>query len=321
VLSLGNASRAEIASQLALVAFVVTRVLPAFNRLAMQAPTLTRGVPYVQSIFKLVDALDAVGSRDAAVEGRELSKDWRLLRLDRVCFQYPGAAKLSLIDVELSLDRGGFYGFIGQSGAGKTTLANLLLGLIDSTAGAVRVDEIPLPLLSRTSWQKSFGYVPQDPFILDGTVRENITFGQPASDDEIWRALRLARLRDVVERLDGKLDARVGENGRQLSGGQVQRLAIARALLRAPDVLFLDEATSALDTLTEAELLGTLSELRGQTTIIMITHRMHALRDCDNIFVLENGRLIAKGTYDELEKNSRQFCELATIDVPALQGG
>jgi ABC-type multidrug transport system fused ATPase/permease subunit len=226
-----------------------------------------------------------------------------------------------LIDVELSLNRGGFYGFIGQSGAGKTTLANLLLGLIDPTAGAVRVDEIPLPLLSRTSWQKSFGYVPQDPFILDGTVRENITFGQPASDDEIWRALRLARLRDVVERLDGKLDARVGENGRQLSGGQVQRLAIARALLRAPDVLFLDEATSALDTLTEAELLGTLSELRGQTTIIMITHRMHALRDCDNIFVLENGRLIAKGTYDELEKNSRQFCELATIDVPALQGG
>ena len=242
-----------------------------------------------------------------------------MVRFENVSFTYPSANKPSLQDANLELRRGGFYGFVGQSGAGKSTLANLLLGLIDPTTGAVSVDGTTLRELSRSGWQRRFGYVPQDPYVLDDTVRENITFGVAADDEKVWEALRRARLADVVGKLDGGLDARVGERGRQLSGGQLQRLAIARALFGSPDILFLDEATSALDGITETELLGALNELRGNTMIIMITHRLHSLRKCDGIFLLENGVIVANGTYEELEQKSKPFRALRAINTAALE--
>lgn len=320
VLFLNNASRAEIAGQLALIGFVVTRVLPAFNRLANQVPTMTRAAPYVQAIFRLFDQLDRLTPPEQGADAaRPVVPDWRAVQFDNVSFSYSSAKKPSLQGANLELKRGGFYGFVGQSGAGKTTLANLLLGLLDPTTGAVSVDGTPLRELSRRGWQRRFGYVPQDPYVLDDTVRENITFGVAADDEKVWEALRRARLADVIEKLDGGLDARVGERGRQLSGGQVQRLAIARALFGSPDILFLDEATSALDGITEAELLGALNDLRGGTMIIMITHRLHSLRTCDGIFVLENGAIIANGTYDELEQKSKPFRDLTAISAAALE--
>jgi len=319
VLFLSNTSRAEIAGQLALIGFVITRVLPALNRLAIQLPNMTRAAPYVHSIFRLFDELKRTTSERQAAGGARVPSDWRTLVFDHASFLYPGTKRFSLRNADLTIDRPGFYGFVGQSGAGKTTLANLLLGLIDPTNGVVRLDGRPLPEFSRSDWQRRFGYVPQDAFILDDTVRENITFGVVADDAAIWTALSRAQLAEVIKKLDGGLDAQVGEGGRQLSAGQVQRLAIARALIRQPDILFLDEATSALDTVTEGEVLSALHELRGTTMIIMITHRVHSLRGCDKIFVLEQGALVAEGTYDELEKSSRHFCELTTIGLPALQ--
>jgi ATP-binding cassette, subfamily B, bacterial PglK len=315
VLSLSDASRAEIAGQLALIGFVVTRVLPAFNRLANQVPNVTRSVPYVQSIFRLFDSFDGAAPERLSKDAKAIEPGWRTLRLENVSFRYPGAGRPSLRNSDIVLERAGFYGFVGQSGAGKTTLANILLGLIDPTSGAVFIDETPLPALSKSDWQQRFGYVPQDPFILDGSVRENVTFGCQAEDQEIWRALQRARLADVIENLDGKLDAQVGERGKQLSGGQVQRLAIARALLHSPDILFLDEATNSLDTVTEGELLRALNELSHNVMIIMITHRIQSLRLCDRIFLLEDGAIVARGSYQELESASFQFRDLAASDA------
>ena len=318
VLFLNKTSTAEIAAQLALIGFVVTRVLPAFNRLAIQVPCLTRSAPYVQSLLRLFDEFDRIAPSESIDIRKPVPGDWHQLRLDRVSFKYASAENWSLQDAEIELERGGFYGFVGRSGGGKSTLANLLLGLIEPTRGAVTLDGKPLNEFSLADWQKRFGYVPQDPFILDDTVRENITFGVVAGTSQIETAVDLAQLTDVVGNLPKGLDERVGERGRQLSGGQVQRLAIARALFRSPDVYFFDEATSALDGITETALMSSLRESCHDKLIIMITHRLNSLRDCDKIFVLDHGRIVATGTYDELTRNSQQFRDLAALDADRL---
>ena len=320
VLFLSNTSRAEIAGQLALIGFVVTRVLPAFNRLAIQIPIITRSVPYVQSIFRLFDEFDRLMPLEKPAEAKPVADNWRKLRLDNVTFKYDNANRPSLENANIELNRSEFYGFVGRSGAGKTTLANLLLGLIDPTVGTVSIDGISLRELSRSAWQRRFGYVPQDPFILDASVRENITFGMKAEDAALWRVLANVGMADIVEKLESGLDTMVGERGRQLSGGQVQRLAIARALIRQPEILFLDEATSALDNVTESGLLTSLYELKGTTMIIMITHRVSSLRGCDKAFVLHDGHVVGAGSYKELMKSSKRFQDLIASDKPALVG-
>jgi ATP-binding cassette subfamily C protein len=228
-----------------------------------------------------------------------------------VSFRYPEAADRSLENASLSLERGKFYGFVGQSGAGKSTLANLLLGLIGPTRGAISIDGRPLAEFAIADWRRRFGYVPQDAFILDATLRDNITFGEPADDARVQDAIARAGLADVVARLDGGLDTVLGERGRRFSGGQAQRVAIARALFRKPEILFFDEATSALDSVTEAEIHLAIESLRGEAMAIMIAHRISSLRRCDLIFMLDGGRIVESGTYDELLARSEPFRRLA----------
>jgi ABC-type multidrug transport system fused ATPase/permease subunit len=316
VLFVSHSSPAEITAQLALIGFVVTRVLPAFNRFAIQLPGLARSTPYVNAILQFFDETAAFASlKYSANRNEPVANTWRKLSLDRVWVKYFGAEKWSLQDVTVELDRSGFYGFVGRSGAGKTTLANLLLGLIEPTLGSVKVDGRPLTELMLSNWQKRFGYVAQDPFILDGTVRENIQFGDSADEASMQQAVANAQLGEVIGSLAGGLDEIVGERGRQLSGGQVQRIAIARAFLRKPDILFLDEATNALDSITESELLETLNCLHREAMIIMITHRLSSLRKCDCIFVLEQGKIVAEGSYDDLMRTSKTFQDLLAQDA------
>jgi ATP-binding cassette, subfamily B, bacterial PglK len=311
VLFLNSSSPTEVAAQLALIGFVVTRVLPAFNRLAMQVPSLTRSTPSVRAIVRMFEETEVfIQSERGRPIGGTVLNNWRKLSLDHVWLKYPGTEKWSLQDATVELDRQGFYGFVGRSGAGKTSLANLLLGLISSTRGTVKVGDTPLGDLSLTDWQRRFGYVPQDPFILDGTVQENITFGEPTDASLLQKAIAGARLTEVIGGLPAGLDEIVGERGRQLSGGQIQRIAIARALYHKADILFLDEATNALDSITESELLKTISGLRENAMIIMITHRLNSLRNCDRIFVLDQGKIVESGTYDDLIKTSKRFQDL-----------
>lgn len=313
-------SGAEVVAQLALIGVVVSRVVPAANRFANQVSSLYRSAPFVASLVEFRDTLDRITRRAERADGhaRALPAPWHTLELRDASFRYPETERLSLEGVQLTLERGGFYGFVGRSGAGKTTLVNLLLGLIEPTAGQVLIDGVALTDIALRQWHKRFGYVPQDAFILDGTLRENVAFGETADDTRIYSALEKARLAPVVRALEAGLDTQLGERGRRFSGGQAQRVAIARALYKGCDVLLLDEATSALDSVTEAEIQDSIEPLRGSVLSLMIAHRVSTLRRCDRIFVLEAGRIVASGRYEELLERSDIFRSLAAQAQPTI---
>jgi ABC-type multidrug transport system fused ATPase/permease subunit len=304
----------EVAAQLALIGVVVSRVVPAFSRLASQTAVMFRSAPTVKALLALIDDIEYARKNANKVRGgsRPIPIDWKTLTLDNVSFRYPGLANNSIDRVSIALERGQTYGFVGRSGSGKTTLTNIILGLLDPTLGSVRIGGEPITNFDLDDWQRRFGYVPQDVFIWDGTLRENITFGTPDAESlPLGELIRRARLDDVVQGLEGGLDVMVGERGRRFSGGQIQRLAIARALHRNPEILFLDEATSALDSITEAEIQKSIEALDANTMVLIIAHRVATLRTCDRIFVLDKGQIIAAGTYTELLEKSEIFRGLA----------
>jgi ABC-type multidrug transport system fused ATPase/permease subunit len=311
VLWASGVSGTEAVAQLALIAVVVSRVVPAFNRLSGQVAVLFRAAPVVEKLLALIAEIDA--ARAGQSEGGDsVPQGWRRIVLDDVWFRYPAADGHSIERVSLELERGRSYGFVGRSGAGKTTLVNLLLGLIEPTRGSIRIDGRPLAELSLSDWHRRFGYVPQDPFVLDGSLRENILFGETQLDPErLSAAISVAQLEEMVAGLARGLDTAVGERGRRLSGGQAQRLAIARAIYRRPEVLFLDEATSALDSITEARIQSELDAIGGDMLQLIVAHRVATLRQCDRIFMLEGGRIVETGSYDELVQRSELFRGLA----------
>jgi len=305
-------SGSEIAAQLALIGIVVSRVVPAFNRLAGNISTLFRAAPFVESLIDFCSDIDRAGKQLGRKKGGvPVPPHWQTLSLCEVSFRYPGSERMSLQGASLELKRGKSYGFVGRSGAGKSTLVNLLLGLIEPTGGAVRIDGEDLRQISIADWHRRFGYVPQDPFIFDVSLRDNIVFGEPSNDERVLAVIDQVRLTNIAAELPLGLDTLLGERGRLLSGGQAQRVAIARALFRHPDILFLDEATSALDSITESEIYSAINDRRGSVTALMIAHRVTSLRRCDRIFVLEEGRIVDSGTFDELMARSPLFRGLA----------
>jgi ATP-binding cassette subfamily C protein len=309
---------AEIVAQLALIGVVVSRVVPAANSIAAQVSSLYRAAPFVESLIGFHKALLKMAARSEQAAGKVPPASWRRLALRDVSFRYPGTPRPSLNQVQLSLERGRFYGFVGRSGAGKTTLVNLLLGLMEPTEGQVTVDGVALNDISLVEWHRKFGYVPQDAFILEGSLRENVAFGEPVDDARVMAALDRAQLGPVTRALPGGLDTELGERGRRFSGGQAQRVAIARALYKGCDIMLLDEATSALDSITEAEIHDSLEPLRGEVLALMIAHRVSSLRRCDQIFVLDAGRIVDNGTYAELYERSEIFRSLAAAEPESV---
>jgi ATP-binding cassette, subfamily B, bacterial PglK len=308
-------SGTEIAAQLALIGIVVSRVVPAFNRLAANVSVLFRAAPFVESLIDFRNDIDWARKQfGRKTGGAPVPPQWKCLSLQEVSFRYPGSESWSLEGATITLERGKSYGFVGRSGAGKSTLVNLLLGLIEPACGAVWVDDEDLSRISITDWHRRFGYVPQDPFIFDVSLRDNIVFGENSNHERVLEVIDQVRLVSVVADLPAGLDTLLGERGRRLSGGQAQRVAIARALFRRPDILFLDEATSALDSITESEIYSTVDDLRGNVTVLMIAHRVTSLRRCDRIFVLHQGRIIDSGTFDDLMVRSKLFRRLAAQD-------
>jgi ABC-type multidrug transport system fused ATPase/permease subunit len=312
-------SGAEIAAQLALIGVVVSRVVPAANNISNQITVIYRTAPFVESLVGFRNSLLKMERRDERASGKPLPTSWRTLSMSGVSFRYPGTTEASLSEISLSLQRGRFYGFVGRSGAGKSTLVNLLLGLVEPTEGQVMVDDMPLNEISTADWHSRFGYVPQDAFILDASLRENVAFGEPVDDARIMEALDRAQLGPVVSVLSNGLDTELGERGRRFSGGQAQRVAIARALYKGCDVMLLDEATSALDSISESEIHESLEPLRGHVMALVIAHRVSTLRRCDRIFVLEQGRIVDSGSYQELLGRSELFRALAAQSEQPVQ--
>lgn len=230
-------------------------------------------------------------------------------------FAYARTDRPALAGINLEIQAGESLGLVGASGSGKTTLVDILLGLQTPTSGAVSIDDVELTDANVGRWRRQVGYVPQDTFLMDGSIRANVLFYRPtpemhSADEAVWRALEAAQLRQFVEALPSGLDTRVGERGTRLSGGQRQRLGIARALLSDPRILVLDEATSALDTATESAITKTIAALEGRVTMVIIAHRLSTVRSCRRIAVMEQGTITDTGTFSELLERNPAFSDM-----------
>jgi ABC-type multidrug transport system fused ATPase/permease subunit len=233
------------------------------------------------------------------------------IQLKNIHFRYPDTAQLALSGINITINANSTIGLVGSSGSGKTTTADLIIGLLEAQEGTVSVDDKVINSSNRRNWQKVIGYVPQHIYLSDDSIAANIAFGIDSikiDQASVERASRIANLHDfVINELPQGYATTVGERGVRLSGGQRQRIGLARALYHNPKVLILDEATSALDNLTEQAVMEAVSSLGKKITIILIAHRLSTVRQCEQIILLDKGHVKAQGTYDELIKKSEIF--------------
>ncbi|MFF7728620.1 ABC transporter ATP-binding protein [Streptomyces sp. NPDC008001] len=233
------------------------------------------------------------------------------LELSGVEFRYPGAEEPVLKDVSLVARPGEITAVIGSTGSGKSTLLGLIPRLFDATAGTVRVGGVDVRELDPARSAEAVGLVPQKPYLFSGTVASNLRYGRPdATDEELWAALETAQARDFVASMDGGLDAPIAQGGTNVSGGQRQRLAIARALVRKPDIYLFDDSFSALDYATDARLRAALARETGDATVVIVAQRVSTIRDADRIVVLDEGRVVGTGTHSELMGGNETYREI-----------
>jgi ABC-type multidrug transport system fused ATPase/permease subunit len=231
------------------------------------------------------------------------------VKVDSVSLTYPNSEKPALSNVSFTVEEGESLAIVGPSGAGKTSIVDVLLGVLNSNSGSVLIsNESPLEAISK--WPGAVSYVPQDVTLSNGTFRENVALGFPAdiaTDDMVWSALQLAQLADFVRDLPLGLETQVGERGTKISGGQRQRLGIARAMFTKPKLLVLDEATSSLDGLTEADISGAIEALHGKVTVVLIAHRLSTVRNSNQVIYMSDGQIIARGSFEEVRTEVPDF--------------
>lgn len=299
-----NVSGGDTVSVLALFAYTGFRVVPSANRIMLNVGYMREARPWIRSMDDDMRKLRAPSARPFEPGPPMLQQS---LACENVTFRYEEAAPAALVDVSFSIARGQSIGIVGPTGSGKSTLVDVLLGLLTPTSGRVLIDGEPLEGRERI-WQRQIGYVSQDVYLLDDTLRRNIAFGIPdgAIDERrLAAAVMHARLDETVNALPQRLETVIGEDGVRLSGGQRQRVAIARALYHDPPVLVFDEATAALDNQTEREVTEAISHLsqahvHGARTVIAIAHRLSTVKDCDRLIYLRDGKVAGLGTFEEL---------------------
>jgi len=298
-----------------LYVFAGYRIMPSLqsiyrflSNIRYNAPVLETLHPDLQLMQRNVLASSANVDESSEIEYLGLSE---ILQLNNIYYCYPGADKHALKDVSMKIQARSTVGLVGPTGSGKTTLVDMILGLLQPESGEISADGKQITPALRRAWQRSIGYVPQHIYLSDDPISSNIAFGIPKNQidhDSVERAAKAANMHEfVINELQYGYDTLVGERGVRLSGGQRQRIGIARALYRNPDILILDEATSALDNLTEQAVMDAVYNLGKKKTIILIAHRLSTVRECDAIFYLEKGQVIAAGTYDELLATNSKF--------------
>jgi ATP-binding cassette subfamily C protein len=305
----------DLVPLLGLYAYAGFRIIPSVHRILMNLNHIRHGAVAAQRVYTdfMVFRHTPSHTFEASESGDFPFSD--CIILDHISYTYDGTRTPVLQDVTLSIRRGESIGIVGATGAGKSTLIDLLLGLLQPSGGRITVDGRDIAQALR-AWQRKIGYVPQTIFLTDDSIRHNIAFGLRDADiDEgkVQAAVRLAQLEAYIVSLPQGLDTLIGERGVRLSGGQRQRVAIARALYHEPEVLVFDEATSALDNQTEREVIRAIEGLRGEKTLVIIAHRLSTVRACDRLVFLRNGRLAGCGSFDELLAHNADFRRMAAF--------
>lgn len=298
---------------LGLFAFAGQRLMPELQKLYQSLTKIQAGTAAVDALHDDLINLLGDGPLPRSIPVGIGLKN--LLELEDVSYRYPDAVHAGVDNVELEIGVGERIGIVGGTGAGKTTLADLILGLLLPKAGRILVDGVPITMSNLRAWQQSVGYVPQDIFLTDSSVTENIALGTPLDEIDQSRVEDAARIAQLDEFIQSELpdgySTVVGERGVRLSGGQRQRIGIARALYHEADLIVFDEATSALDNLTEREVMSAIEALPDEKTVVMIAHRLSTVQRCDRIVVMEHGHVVGCGSWDELMASNLAFQRIA----------
>ena len=290
------------------------KMLPAFQQCYFSVSTMRANMnAYLVVRKELLDIRNQENSYDEDLEPESELTFKEKVSLHGISFKYQENKDEVLNDISFDINANQTVGLVGASGSGKSTVINILIGLLQPTKGSITVDGQELTKANLGAWQQKIGFVSQDIFLLDASIKENIAFGYHPKDIDLKRiekVLEMAQLDKFVLTLPNGIDTSVGERGMQLSGGQLQRIGIARALYGNPEILVFDEATSNLDRISEKLIMETIATIGKSTTIIMIAHRLSTVKECDNIFLFNNGSLEDSGSYDYLQKTNSQFADL-----------
>ena len=318
--NIGNLSQGEVVA----IINYMNQILVELVKLANLIVTMTKALACAERVASVFDiGADAayVGAQDQKLADK-VDKSAPFLDFKHVSLTYQGAGAPTLQDMNFTVNRGDTVGIIGGTGSGKTSLVNLIPGFYPATEGEILLEGRDIKTMGDEELRGRIGVVPQKAVLFKGTIRSNLQWGKPdATEEEMWRALELAQASEVVDGKPGKLDATVAQNGKNFSGGQRQRLTIARALVRNPEILILDDSASALDYATDAKLRAAIRTLEDKTTTFIVSQRASTIRHADKIIVLDDGEIVGMGTHDELLKDCTVYQEIYYSQYPEQRGG
>ena len=318
--NIGNLSQGEVVA----IINYMNQILVELVKLANLIVTMTKALACAERVASVFDiGADAayVGTQDQELADK-VDQKAPFLDFKHVSLTYQGAGAPTLQDMNFTVNRGDTVGIIGGTGSGKTSLVNLIPGFYPVTEGEILLEGRDIRTMSDEELRGRIGVVPQKAVLFKGTIRSNLQWGKPdATEEEMWKALELAQASEVVDGKPGKLDATVAQNGKNFSGGQRQRLTIARALVRNPEILILDDSASALDYATDAKLRAAIRTLEDKTTTFIVSQRASTIRHADKIIVLDDGEIAGMGTHDELLKDCTVYQEIYYSQYPEQRGG
>ncbi|MFQ7222364.1 MAG: ABC transporter ATP-binding protein [Lachnospiraceae bacterium] len=306
-LTIDSSDIASFIPTLSVFAIAAFRMLPSFNRITGYLGGIMFSKPSIDAIYQDLKEVEQLQRHRESIEKNEENMPLtKLIQMNQVSFKYPESDKWILKNADIEIKKNSSVAFVGASGAGKTTAADLILGLLEPTEGRILVDGTDIRT-NMAAWHEKIGYIPQTIYLMDDTIRANIAFGIDEADINeagIYNAIKEAQLDEFIAQLPDGIETEIGDRGVKLSGGQRQRIGIARALYRNPEVLVLDEATSALDNDTEKEVMEAIDSLHGTRTLIVIAHRLSTIQNCDEIYEVGNGKFQLKTKQEVLETNN-----------------
>ena len=294
--------------------FVLMRLIPSITASRTNYNSFKINKPSLDIVDKLTLSAASSSSVDNNLNSNIFSRLESGIDIQNISFRHPGADNAVVKNVSIKIKSNQTIGIVGGSGSGKTTLLDIILGMYQPTSGFVYIDGVDLIKFNVKSWREGIGYVGQDSFLFNETLRQNLSINEDfVLDEDINRAIKLANLEAVVKKLDNGLDTLIEDMGRNLSGGEKQRVSLARAIINRPKILVLDEATSSLDVASEEIIREKIEEMSGDYTIIIVTHRLSTVRNADNIYVMDDGEVVESGTYDELMTKENHFVNLFNL--------